>query len=134
MRTFKEGISIVLNNKGEVALERDEDGTLDASKADDILALMDKFAKEQKTAVNTYAYFCPAVDKDGNTVYTAQTPDGKTIEVINPKVKALAFTDANARKGRTAEVKANSFGKPYIAMLPPKAAKSGAKSGKRKLA
>lgn len=134
MRTFKEAISIVLNNKGEVALERDDDGALSADNASDILALMEKFSKEQKTQVNSYAYFCPAVDKEGNTVYTAQTPDGKTIEVINPKVKTAPFTDAKAREGRTAEVKANSFGKPYIAMLPAKTAKPGAKSGKRKLA
>lgn len=134
MRTFKEAISIVLNNKGEVALERDDDGSLSAEQASDILALMDKFAKEQKTQVNSYAYFCPKVDKEGNTVYTAQLPDGTAVEVINPKVKTLPFTDTKAREGRTAEVKANSFGKPYIAMLPPKAAKAAGKAGKRKLA
>lgn len=133
MRTFNDALSIVLNGKGQITLERDESGSLTADNAADILALMEKNAKEQKAEISQYAYFCPALDANGNTVYTAQTPDGKTVEVINPKVKTHAVTDKKAREGRELTVKANGFGKPYIAALPASTQK-GRKSSKVKLA
>lgn len=135
MRTFQHALSIVLTGKGEVAIERDDDGQLDASQGPEILELLEKFAKEEKTGVSTWAYYCPVLDKEGNPVFETEASGKLKLSARGkPIAKTAPFADKKAREGRTAHVLANSFGKPYVAMLPPQGVKQASKSGKRKLA
>jgi hypothetical protein len=101
-------VSIDLNTKGEIELVKDAaNGTLDPADAKAILAKLEELMKEKKAPINKWSYFSPKAD---GTSY--------------------AFTDKKGREGRTPVILANSWGKPYVAMMPPqekKAEKTGPK-------
>jgi hypothetical protein len=117
-RSIETPVAIELNTKGEIVLKFAEDGTLDANDPATLLALMAKFAKEQKTTVNSYAYFCPKVDKDGLPV-VKRDKAGKPMfsNSGKPVTETHDFADAAAREGRELKTLIK-FGKPYIAALP----------------
>ena len=132
-RSIETPVAIELNTKGEIVLVFAADGELDANDPETLLALMEKLAKEQRTTVNSYAYFCPKVDKDGLPV-VKRDANGKPVFSQSGKAvtETHAFGDAKAREGRELKTLIK-FGKPYIAALPAtgKAKKAAAPARKR---
>jgi hypothetical protein len=56
-KTFEGKVAIVQNTKGEIALKRDAEGTLDASMAPEIYGKLTEFAKKLKKPINKYSLF-----------------------------------------------------------------------------
>jgi hypothetical protein len=117
-RTIETPVAIELNTKGKIVLVFAEDGTLDANKPEELLALMEKLAKEQRTTVDPYAYFCPKVAKDGAPVFMRDEKGNVLFSNSGkPRTEVHDFMDAKAREGRTIKV-GIKFGRPTIMALP----------------
>lgn len=110
-RKYLFDVVVTLNTKGEVILERaDKHEGVEGFSPDEgdlILAAMEKAAKDQKTTVEGWTYFC------------------KVGEESKP------ITDRKAREGRTPVLLANRWGKPYIGMLEPQKGKAAPAKAKR---
>ncbi len=130
-RKYQTMVAIELNTKGEIELVKDaENGTLDPANGEEILALMEKLAKDQKTTVSKWSYFCPVIGPNGQPVIETDKA-GKPVlnKKGKPVTKQLPFDDAKAREGRTILILANSFGKPYVAVMPAGGERETAKKG-----
>ena len=107
-RKYLYDVVVTLNTKGEVILERaDKHEGVDGFTPDEgnlILAAMEKTAKEEKTTVEKWSYFC------------------KVGEETKP------ITDRKARENRVPVVLCNQWGKPYIGMLTPQENKAPPKA------
>lgn len=56
-KTFEGKVSIVKNTKGEIALKRDAEGSLDATMATEIYGKLTELAKKHKAGINKYSLF-----------------------------------------------------------------------------
>ena len=102
-RKYLYDVVVTLNTKGEVILERADkhEGVTGFSPDEgaDILNRMEKVAKDQKTTVEKWSYFC------------------KVGEESKP------ISDRKARENRVPVLLCNQWGKPYIGMLIPQETK-----------
>lgn len=109
-RKYLYDVVVTLNTKGEVILDKAENHGIEGFTPDEgdlILAAIEKTAKEQKTTVEKWTYFC------------------KIGEESKP------ITDRKAREGRTPVVLCNKWGKPFIGMLEPQKGKATPAKPKR---